>query len=214
MRFASERPVRITVAITGATGAIFGIRALERLSAMDVETHLIVSNWGRRTIEHETDYSMRDVQALAGHVHAVTNQASLLSSGSFRVDGMIIAPCSVRTVAGIATGLADNLITRAADVVLKERHRLVLVVRESPLSETHLENLLKLSRMGVSVFPPVPAFYNHPKSVGDLVDQIVVRALDQLGLEPPDAERWIGRLGPAQQGGLDGSASSDEDGSA
>ena len=192
----AERPPRIAVAITGATGAIFGIRVLERLSTLGVETHLIVSHWGRRTIEHETDHTMRDVREMAHTVHAVTNQASLLSSGSFRIDGMIIAPCSVRTVAAIATGLADNLITRAADVVLKERHKLVLVVRESPLSEIHLENLLKLARMGVTVFPPMPAFYNHPKSVDDVVDHIVVRALDQFGLVVEDAARWVGRLGP------------------
>lgn len=200
----SERPRRVVVAITGATGAIFGIRVLERLAAMDVETHLIVSTWGRRTIEHETGYAMRDVRALATHVHAVTNQSSVLSSGSFRVDGMIIAPCSVRTVAGIAAGFADNLITRAADVVLKERHRLVLVVRETPLSEIHLENLLKLSRMGATVFPPMPAFYHHPESIDDLVDHIVVRALDQLGLEAADARRWSGRLRGGQPRGSGG----------
>jgi 4-hydroxy-3-polyprenylbenzoate decarboxylase len=196
----TERPPRIAVGITGATGAIFGVRVLERLSVMGVETHLVVSHWGRRTIEHETDYRMSDLRGIASAVHAVTNQASLLSSGSFRIDGMIIAPCSVRTVAAIATGLADNLVTRAADVVLKERHKLVLMVRESPLSEIHLENLLKLSRMGVSVFPPVPAFYNHPKTVDDVVDHIVVRALDQLGLVDDAAERWVGRLG---RSGLD-----------
>jgi 4-hydroxy-3-polyprenylbenzoate decarboxylase len=190
-----DRPPRIAVGITGATGAIFGVRVLEQLSAMGVETHLVVSHWGRRTIEHETDYRMADLRDIASAVHAVTNQASLLSSGSFRIDGMIIAPCSVRTVAAIASGLADNLVTRAADVVLKERHKLVLVVRESPLSEIHLENLLKLARMGVSVFPPVPAFYNHPKSVDDVVDHIVVRALDQLGLVDDTAQRWVGRLG-------------------
>lgn len=190
----SERPTRIAVAVTGATGAVFGVRILQRLAAMDVETHLVVSQWGRRTIEHETSYSMAEVRAMADVVHSIGDQASRLSSGSFRIDGMVIAPCSVRTVAAVANGLADNLITRAADVVLKERRKLVLLVREAPLNDIHLHNLLTLSRAGAIVFPPMPAFYNQPRSLDDMVDHIAGRALDQFGLEPTDIRRWNGKL--------------------
>ncbi|MGH8868529.1 MAG: UbiX family flavin prenyltransferase [Actinomycetes bacterium] len=189
-----DRAPRYTVAITGATGAIFGIRILEMLRGQDVESHLIVSNWGRRTIEHETRYSVDDVRALADVVHPVGDQAATLSSGSFRMDGMIVAPCSVRTLAGIAHGLADNLVTRSADVILKERQRLVLLVREAPLSEIHLRNMLTLAQMGVVILPPVPAFYSNPSSIEDLVNHVAARALDQLGLESKDINRWNGRL--------------------
>jgi 4-hydroxy-3-polyprenylbenzoate decarboxylase len=188
-----RRP-RIAVGITGATGAPFGVRVLQRLVAMDVETHLIMSQWGRRTIEHETPYSVAEVKAMAHVVHAVGDQAATLSSGSYRLDGMIVAPCSVRTMAAVAHGLADNLITRTADVVLKERRPLVLLVREAPFNAVHLENMLAVHRAGAVVLPPVPAFYNHPTSIDDLVDHIAGRALDQLGLEPSDLRRWHGRL--------------------
>ncbi|MPZ87455.1 MAG: UbiX family flavin prenyltransferase, partial [Nitriliruptorales bacterium] len=185
---------RLIVGITGATGAIYGIRLLERLSERDIETHLILSPWGKRTIEHETDYTVERVQGLASSVNSYNDLAAAISSGSFVTAGMIVAPCSVKTLASISHGFADNLISRAADVVLKERRRLVLLVRETPLSEVHLENMLRLARMGVVVMPPMPAFYNHPKDIAQLVDNTVARALDQLEIPAPWAKRWDGRL--------------------
>jgi 4-hydroxy-3-polyprenylbenzoate decarboxylase len=185
---------RLIVAITGASGAIFGVRLLERLSEFDVERHLVISTWGTRTIEHETGRTVDDVRALADVVHRAGDQAAPISSGSFPTLGMVVAPCSMRTLAAIASGLADDLVARAADVVLKEQRRLVLLVRESPLSAIHLENMLKLARIGVSILPPVPAFYNHPASLDDVVDHIVTRTLDQFGLFATAAPRWDGQL--------------------
>ena len=144
--------------MTGASGAIFGVRALEMLQGTGIETHLVMSRWAARTLVHETSYTPERVQALASVVHPLTDQGAAISSGSFLTMGMIVAPCSVRTLAAIAHGLGDNLIHRAADAVLKERRKLVLAVREAPLSEIHLENMLKLSRMGVVICPPMPAF--------------------------------------------------------
>ncbi len=184
--------MRLIVGITGASGAIFGVRVLEALRALDVESHLILSRWSRVTIARETDYSLEQVEKLASVVHHHDNQAAPVSSGSFRSDGMLIAPCSMKTLAAIRAGFGDTLICRAADVVLKERRKLVLLARESPLHEIHLENMLALARMGVTIFPPVPAFYNRPQSVGELVDYIVGRALDQFGLEMPGLRRWTG----------------------
>lgn len=185
---------RIIVAITGATGAVFGLRTLQALAAARVETHLVVSKWGLQTIEHETGLALADLQARASVVHGTGNMAATISSGSFRTDGMVIAPCSMRTAAAIAHGNGDNLVHRAADVVLKERRRLVLLPRETPLSELHLENLLKLARMGVCILPPMPAFYNRPASLDDMVDHIVARVLDQFGLDATFARRWNGEL--------------------
>lgn len=184
----------LVVGITGATGAIYGVRLLERLRDVEVPSHLILSTWGKRTIEHETDYTVAEVQALATTVEGYTNLAAPMSSGSFPTSGMIVAPCSVKTLAAIAVGLADNLLTRAADVVLKERRPLVLLVRETPLHQVHLENMLKLAQMGVVVMPPVPAFYNHPSSIEELVDFTVARAMDQLALPAPWATRWDGQM--------------------
>lgn len=183
---------RLIVAITGASGAIYGVRLLERLAELPVETHLIATRWARVTIEHETGRSWTDVRALADVVHPEGDQSASLSSGSFRTDGMVIVPCSVKTLGAIANGFAYNLVCRAADVVLKERRRLVLVVRETPLHSIHLRNLLTLSDMGVVVFPPTPAFYNRPQSVDELVDQSILRILDQLELELPSSARWTG----------------------
>lgn len=185
--------MRLVVGITGATGAVFGVRLLEQLAANDeVETHLVLSRWARTTIEMETGRSVRDVSALADAVHRPEDQGAVISSGSFRTDGMVIAPCSMKTLAGIRAGYAEGLVGRAADVVLKERRPLVLVPRETPLSEIHLENMLALSRMGVRIVPPMPAFYNHPESVDDIVDHVVSRILDQFGLPAPAARRWEG----------------------
>jgi flavin prenyltransferase len=191
---AQPRKPRIAVALTGATGAVFGIRMLERLSTMDVETHLIISRWGRRTIEHETELSVKQVRDLADVSHPIGDQAATLSSGSFRTDALVVAPCSVRTLAAIAHGLADNLITRTADVVLKERKTLLLLVREAPLNDIHLQNMLTASRAGAVIFPPVPAFYMQPSSLDDVVDHIVTRGLDQLGFESDGRWRWDGHL--------------------
>ncbi|MFO1361916.1 MAG: UbiX family flavin prenyltransferase [Burkholderiales bacterium] len=185
---------RIIVAITGATGAIFGVRVLEALGAAGVETHLVLSKWGQQTVEHETGLTLEDLRARAAVVHGTGNMAATVSSGSFRTEGMIVAPCSMRTAAAIALGYGENLVHRAADVVLKERRRLVLVPRETPLSEVHLENLLKLARMGVAIVPPMPAFYNKPASVDDIVNHVVARVLDQFGIDASFAKRWDGRM--------------------
>jgi len=186
-----EIPRRLIVGITGASGSIFGVRLLEMLQGSGIETHLIMSRWGARTLVHETSYTPEQVQALASVVHPLTDQGASISSGSFVTMGMVIAPCSVRTLAAIAHGLGDNLIHRAADVVLKERRKLVLAVREAPLSEIHLENMLKLARMGVVISPPVPAFYSRPANIDEMVNYTCVRLLDQLGIHV-DTTRWPG----------------------
>ena len=187
----TDPPRRLIVAITGASGSIFGVRLLEMLQGSGIETHLIMSRWGARTLVHETSYTPEQVNALATVVHQLTDQGAAISSGSFVTMGMVIAPCSVRTLAAIAHGLGDNLIHRAADVILKERRKLVLAVREAPLSEIHLENMLKLARMGVVVAPPMPAFYNRPATIDEMVNYSCVRLLDQLGLHV-DTARWSG----------------------
>jgi flavin prenyltransferase len=185
---------RLIVGITGATGAILGVRLLEALKQTDVESHLVISAWAHRTIDHETPYTVKQISALTSVYHGATNMAAEISSGSFVTEGMVIIPCSVRTLANIAHGLGENLVHRAADVVLKEKRKLALVVRESPLSEIHLENMLKLARMGVSIIPPMPAFYNQPQSVDDIVNHIVARVLDQFGIAVDFAKRWDGHM--------------------
>jgi 4-hydroxy-3-polyprenylbenzoate decarboxylase len=187
--------VRLIIGITGATGTIYGVRLLERLRESRVETHLVVSRWGARTLLHETPYTREQVEALATVVYAPGDMGASISSGSFKTDGMIIAPCSAKSLAAIAHGYGENLIHRAADVVLKERRKLVLAVREAPLSSIHLENMLTLARMGAMVMPPLPAFYNHPRTIDDIVDYTVARLLDQFGLELSGAERWVGEMG-------------------
>lgn len=184
---------RLIVGLTGATGAPLGVRLLERLREQpEIETHLVMSRWARTTIELETPYSAREVTKLADQVYKWSDQAAAISSGSFAVDGMVIIPCSMKTVAAIRAGYADNLLVRAADVTLKERRPLVLVPREAPLNEIHLENLLGLARIGARILPPMPAFYNAPRSVDDIVDHIVGRVLDQFGLPAPWVRRWSG----------------------
>lgn len=185
-------PRRLIVGITGATGTVYGVRLLEMLQDTGVETHLVMSKWAARTLVEETSYTVDQVERLASHVHPVTDLGASISSGSFVTDGMVVAPCSMRTLAAIAHGLGDNLIHRAADVVLKERRRLVLAVREAPLSEIHLENMLKLSRMGVVICPPVPSFYDRPTTIEDLVDFSVMRLLDQLDIHVDARSRWQG----------------------
>ena len=183
---------RLIVGITGASGAIYGVRLLEQLRELPVETHLIATRWARITIEHETDRSFAEVRALADVTYSEGDQGAAVSSGSFVTDGMIIAPCSMKTVAAIASGFAHNLVCRAADVVLKERRPLVLAVRETPLHSVHLRNLATLSDMGVVIAPPVPAFYAKPRSLEEMVDYTVVRLLDQLGVHTEASGRWSG----------------------
>ena len=182
-------PRRIIVGLTGATGAIYGVRALEALRDHDVETHLVVSKWGAATLAYETDVTSDRLNALATAVHPIGDLTAPIASGSFTTHGMLIVPCSMRTLGAIANGVGDNLIHRAADVVIKEHRPLVLAVVESPLSAIHLENMLKLSRLGVAVVPPVPAFYTQPASIDDVVNYTVARMLDQLGIRI-DAKRW------------------------
>jgi 4-hydroxy-3-polyprenylbenzoate decarboxylase len=188
------KPSRLIVGITGATGTIFGVRILQMLHGSGVETHLVMSKWGQRTLTHETPYSLKQVQELATHSYGSGDQGAAISSGSFVTLGMVIAPCSMRTLAAIAHGLGDNLVHRAADVVLKERRKLVLVVRESPFSEIHLENMLKLARMGVVILPPVPAFYNHPQSLDDMINHVAMRVVDQFDIHLDVMNRWDGVL--------------------
>ena len=187
--------MRVIVGITGATGVIYGVRLLERLREAGVETHLVISRWGARTLTHETPYTREQVEALAHATYAPADMGATISSGSFQTAGMIIAPCSAKTLAAIAHGYGDGLIHRAADVVLKERRKLLLAVREAPLSDIHLENMLKLSRMGAVILPPMPAFYNNPRSLTDIVEHTVARMLDQFGIEVPGgAQRWTGEM--------------------
>jgi 4-hydroxy-3-polyprenylbenzoate decarboxylase len=188
------KPTRLVVGITGATGTIFGVRLLQMLHGSGVETHLVVSKWGARTLTHETPHSLKYVQSLATQSYSVGAQGAAISSGSFVTLGMVIAPCSMRTVAAIAHGLGDNLIHRAADVILKERRKLVLVVRESPFNEIHLENMLKLARMGVVILPPVPAFYNNPQNLDDMINHITMRVIDQFDIHLDVMNRWDGVL--------------------
>jgi len=188
------KPTRLIVGITGATGTIFGVRLLQMLHGSGVETHMVLSKWAARTLVHETDYTIEQVQNLATHNYPLGDQGAAISSGSFVTLGMVIVPCSMRTLGAIANGLADNLIHRAADVILKERRKLVLVVRESPLHDIHLENMLKLSRMGVVILPPVPAFYNHPQNLDDMINHVTMRILDQFDIHLDVMNRWDGTM--------------------
>lgn len=184
---------RIVLAISGASGAIYGIRALETIRAdRDIELHLIVSSGAKATIAYETDRSVEDVMKLADVVHDEKDLAASLASGTFKTDGMLVAPCSIRTMASIANALNDNLIVRAADVHLKERRTLVLMVRETPLNANHLRLMHELTLAGAVILPPVPGFYQRPKTLMDLVDHSVGKALDQLGVEHSLFERWSG----------------------
>lgn len=186
-----DRPRRIVVGITGATGVAYGVRALELLGAAGVETHLVLSRSGALTMGLEGDRTVEEVKALAGVVHPAGDIGASIASGSFRHDGMIIAPCSMKTLSGIVNSYADNLVIRAADVTLKERRPLVLVVRETPLHLGHLRLMVQAAEMGAVIFPPVPAFYANPTSIAELIDATVVRILDQLGFEL-DMDRWPG----------------------
>ena len=181
---------RLIVGISGASGIVYGIRMLEALRSLDVESHLVMSGSAEVTAAHETSYKIKDIKALADVSHSVSDLAAPLSSGSFRTMGMVVAPCSIRSMSEIASGATTSLLTRAADVVLKERRRLVLLVRETPLHTGHLRNLLALSEMGAIIAPPVPAFYINPESVDALVNQTVGRVLDLFDLEGAAVTRW------------------------
>ncbi len=193
----ADVPRRLVVAMTGASGAIYGIRLLEALHDSPVETHLIMSEWARRTIVWETDYRATTVAKLADHVYPEEAMDAPPGSGSFLTDGMVIAPCSMKSLAAIASGLSGNLIHRAADVALKEKRRLVMLVREAPLSVIHIENMLRVARAGAIVSPPVPAFYARPRSLDEMVDHTIGRLLDQFGIDSGLVQRWGGSQPPA-----------------
>ncbi|KZD00999.1 UbiX family flavin prenyltransferase [Oceanibaculum pacificum] len=181
---------RIIIGISGASGIVYGVRLLELLRPLPVETHLVMSKSAEITLAHETDLKVKDVQALADYWHPQGDIGAAISSGSFRTLGMIVAPCSMKTLAEIATGVTSGLLTRAADVVLKERRRLVLMARETPLTAVHLRNMLTVTEMGGIVAPPVPAFYARPDGIDALVDHSVGRVLDLFGLEAGAVTRW------------------------
>lgn len=187
---------RIVIGITGASGAVYGVRLLEALrhlgATTPLETHVVITRAGALNIAAELDVTKRDVESLADVVHADRDIGATIASGSFRTDGVVIAPCSMRTLAAIASGVTDNLVSRAADVALKERRRVVLMVRETPLHLVHLRNMTTATEMGAIVFPPLPAFYSRPASIEDLVDQSVGRVLDLLGFDAPQLRRWPG----------------------
>ncbi|HXF75883.1 MAG TPA: UbiX family flavin prenyltransferase [Methylomirabilota bacterium] len=182
---------RLIVGISGATGAIYGVRLLEVLSKIeDIETHLVLTKAAKMTIQVETPFSVKDVEAMADVVHDVNNVGASISSGSFRTEGIVIAPCSMKSMGGIAHSLGGDLLVRAADVVLKERKKLVLVVRETPLHLGHLEAMVTLTRMGAVIFPPVPAFYHRPKTLDDVINQTATRILDQFNIDVELFRRW------------------------
>jgi 4-hydroxy-3-polyprenylbenzoate decarboxylase len=183
----------LIVGITGATGAIYGIRLLEVLSEIEgVETHVIVSKSGEETIKYETDYEPNGVRALADFAYAIDDIGASLSSGSFKRDGMIIAPCTIKTMSALASSYAENLITRAGDVTLKERKPLVLVVRETPLHLGHLRSMLQLTEMGATIFPPVPSFYNRPSTINEIINSTMGRVLDLFNIKHNLSQRWSG----------------------
>jgi flavin prenyltransferase len=188
-----EPKKRLIIAITGATGAVYGVRLLQYLRTMpQVETHLLISEAGLLSLHQELAMKRRTAEALADACYAVRDVGAALASGSFQSEGMVVAPCSMKTLASIAHGLSDNLITRAADVVLKERRRLVLMVREAPLNLAHLRNMTAVTEMGGVIFPPVPAFYQHPENIEQMIDHTLGRVLDLFGLPSSLAPRWEG----------------------
>jgi flavin prenyltransferase len=186
----TELPKRVIVGISGASGVVYGIRTLEVLQYLGVETHLVMSRAAQITLIHETSLKVAAVNSLASVVHRIDDIAASISSGSFQTTGMLIAPCSIRTLSEIATGVTSSLLTRAADVVLKERRRLVLMVRETPLHLGHLRNMAQVTEMGAIVLPPVPAFYALPKTVDDIINHSVGRMLDLLSIDTGLVKRW------------------------
>jgi len=187
--------MRLVIGISGASGAIYGIRALEALRTAKVETHLVLTSAARETIRLETDRSASDVERLATETYRIDDPTARLSGGSFRTDGMIVIPCSMKTLGGIASGYADNLLLRAAEVTLKERRPLVLVVRETPLTLIDLENMVKVARAGAVILPAMPAFHNRPRTIDDIVDHVVGKVFDVLGIPHGLSPRWDGPPG-------------------
>ena len=184
---------RLIIAITGATGAVYGIRLLQTLrDASDIETHLMISDAGVLNLHQELSMGRKEVEALAHVVHNVRDVGASIASGSFLSAGMVVAPCSMKTLASVAHGLSDNLIARAADVVLKERRRLVLMVRETPLNLAHLRNMTAVTEMGGIIFPPLPSFYHHPQSINEMIDHTIGRVLDLFDIPHTLAPRWNG----------------------
>ncbi len=176
--------------MTGASGVIYGVRILEVLSKLGMETHLIITQAGFKNLEIETNYTKDKIESLASHIYDENDLTACLASGSFKVDGMVVAPCSIKTLSAIANSYSSNLLVRAADVTLKERRRLVLLVRETPLHEGHLELMIKVTRMGGIVMPPMPAFYHHPKAIEDLIDQTIGKVLDLFSIDAKLFRRW------------------------
>jgi 4-hydroxy-3-polyprenylbenzoate decarboxylase len=187
---AKSKAERLVIGLSGASGVAYGIRLLEALAELGIESHLVMTKPAEMTIGYETRLSPKQVAAKADYSYAVTDIAAPIASGSFKTKGMIVAPCSVRTMSEIATGVTTNLLTRAADVMLKERRPLILMVRETPLHLGHLRTMTALAEMGAIILPPVPAFYAEPRNLSDLVDQMVGRALDLFGYDWPDVKRW------------------------
>lgn len=183
---------KIVVGVTGATGVIYAVKIMEILNKQDVQTHLIISKWAMENLKIETEYTLEYVSHLATKVYDNSDLSASISSGSFITDGMIILPCSMKTLSSIANGYDDNLISRAASVSIKEGRKLILCPRESPLSTIHIENMLKLSKIGVRIIPPMPAFYNNPKTLEDLINHHVMKILDQFDINICDSKRWNG----------------------
>ena len=187
--------MRLIVAITGASGSIYGVRLLEMLSKLNIETHLVISEAGEKNIEYETGWKVEDVKGLASFNYDIKNIGASIASGSFRRDGMVAVPCSIKTLSGLCYSYATNLILRAGDVTLKERKPLVLVVRETPFHKGHLAAMLQLTEMGAIIMPPIPSFYHKPQTVDDIIDHTVSRVLDMFNVEHNFAPRWAGLNG-------------------
>jgi 4-hydroxy-3-polyprenylbenzoate decarboxylase len=194
----SEERRRLVIGITGASGAIYGVRLLELLKETDIETHLIMSRAARMTLAYETDFKVPDVERLATLVHPYENIGAVCSSGSFRTMGMVIAPCSIKTMSEIATGVTGNLLSRAADVALKERRRVVLLLRETPLHLGHIRTMAAVTEAGAIVYPPVPAFYSRPASLAEMVDHTLCRVLDLFDVDLGKMRRWSGERGRSE----------------
>ena len=187
--------MRLIVGITGASGVIYGIRLVKALSDLKIETHLVISEAGAQNIEYETDMKLKDIKAMAGFSYDIADIGASIASGSFQRDGMVVIPCSIKTLSGLCYSYASNLILRAGDVTLKERKPLVLVVRETPFHRGHLQAMLQLTEMGAIILPPIPSFYHRPKTIDDIIDHTVSRVLDMFNIEHNFASRWSGLHG-------------------
>ena len=185
--------MKIVVGISGGSGSIYAVSLLKALQQLDIETHLVVTTMGGYVTEHECGIGLEELKGMATYFHDNKNFAAPIASGSFKVDGMVVIPCSMKTLSSVANGFSDSLLTRACDVTIKEKRKLVLIPRETPLSPIHLENMLKLSKIGVTIFPPSPGFYNHPESIEDIVLNMTGRILDMLGIDNNLVNRWKGQ---------------------